>query len=228
MIRSPSASKAASTPKSLARASAACNARGSLLAAAAASFRVAPKRSKTISPSSIVLFSTPAALAWARVVFSTASSSPAMASSRSCVTSLVFFPAADPLVEPSASRLSFFGAGFFSANSCRNSLTLARRSSPRGREPPLGAKLLTSARPTRWNPSQSRTNVLSAASHVGMLPITTHSRLALVSATFRRRQSATKPTSPRLFARTKLTMMTSLSEPWKASTEETITPFLAS
>ena len=44
-------------------------------------------------------------------------------------------------------------------------------------------------------------------------PTTTQSRRARLSATFSRRQSATKPTSPRRLARTKLRMITSRSLP---------------
>mmetsp|Transcript_77027 Transcript_77027/g.225912 ORF Transcript_77027/g.225912 Transcript_77027/m.225912 type:complete len:322 (+) Transcript_77027:163-1128(+) len=56
------------------------------------------------------------------------------------------------------------------------------------------------------------------------LPMTMQPRLARVSITFRRRQSAKKPTLPSLLFRTAQKMMTSFSCPWKPSTDSTSSP----
>mmetsp|Transcript_104155 Transcript_104155/g.301317 ORF Transcript_104155/g.301317 Transcript_104155/m.301317 type:complete len:222 (+) Transcript_104155:350-1015(+) len=175
--------------------------------------------SQWLSASSMILFSTPASWACLITVFSTVSSSPFIASSNACVSSRIFFPAADTFREAFSARVSFWSAGLFCSKSCCNCLTLYARCSGNAVSWPRW-KARMSARPTWWKLSQSRIKPLLALSHVGMWPTTTQSRLARDRATFKRRQSATKPTSPRWLARTKLKMITSLSLPWKASTVE--------
>mmetsp|Transcript_8222 Transcript_8222/g.22750 ORF Transcript_8222/g.22750 Transcript_8222/m.22750 type:complete len:234 (-) Transcript_8222:2788-3489(-) len=192
---------------------------GSRFVIASFSLREAAKTCSTVSASSNTLFSTLASLAWATRLLSTLSSSPLMASSKLCVISRVFFPAADTFRSAFSARPNLDGGGFFTENSSLRSVTLVAMSSGRGTRVPRKAR--TSARPTLWKPSQSRIKLLPALSHVGMCPTMTQSLLARVMATFILRQSATKPTSPRRFARTRLMMITSRSLPWKASTVAT-------
>mmetsp|Transcript_35792 Transcript_35792/g.89992 ORF Transcript_35792/g.89992 Transcript_35792/m.89992 type:complete len:263 (-) Transcript_35792:529-1317(-) len=117
-------------------------------------------------------------------------------------------------------------SGRFLTNSSRKAPSFASNSLPNGwMAPPLKAR--TSAVPAAWKPSHSRSKAHSDTSQVVMLATTTHKRLALVRATLSRRQSATNPTSPRRFALTRLTRITSFSQPWNASTDETWTKFLA-
>mmetsp|Transcript_54287 Transcript_54287/g.150617 ORF Transcript_54287/g.150617 Transcript_54287/m.150617 type:complete len:263 (-) Transcript_54287:609-1397(-) len=199
---------------------------GSLLFTAAASALVATKPSSLFSPSSMTLFSTPASLACVIIVFNTASSLPLMASSSSCVTSRCRLPAADTLRAAFSALASLPGVGLFWVKLSLSFFTSSAMSSGRVvSEPPRYAR--TSARPMRWKPIQSRMRLLSDLSHVGTLQSTTHKRFARVSATFSRRQSDVKPTSPLLLARTRLNMITSRSLPWNASTVETCVAILA-
>mmetsp|Transcript_162967 Transcript_162967/g.522596 ORF Transcript_162967/g.522596 Transcript_162967/m.522596 type:complete len:223 (+) Transcript_162967:1596-2264(+) len=177
--------------------------------------------SSMLSPSSMMLFSTPTSFACWMMVLSTASSFPALiASSSAWVSSRTFLPAAETFRTAFSARASFCGSGFFFSNSARMVVSFAAMSAGKFVSEPA-RKARTSARPTWWKLIQSKIKVLFAAIHVGMWPMTTQSRLARVRATFKRRQSATNPTSPRWFARTRLKMMTSRSLPWKASTVDT-------
>mmetsp|Transcript_59695 Transcript_59695/g.194827 ORF Transcript_59695/g.194827 Transcript_59695/m.194827 type:complete len:285 (-) Transcript_59695:2246-3100(-) len=185
-------------------------------------------RSK-FSASSMVLFWMPISAACATAACNASSFWLPMASAKALITckaTCFALPAPEPSRAAVLTRGSVVASGFCFAKSSRKAMTLDKCSlGSTCRAPPRNNR--TSTAPAGWKPSHSLISEHSDTSQVVMLATTTQSRLALVRATFRRRQSATKPTSPRRLARTRLTMITSFSHPWKASTDETCTAPLA-
>mmetsp|Transcript_36004 Transcript_36004/g.64438 ORF Transcript_36004/g.64438 Transcript_36004/m.64438 type:complete len:267 (-) Transcript_36004:2375-3175(-) len=144
-----------------------------------------------------------------------------------CISFLILASStAMPGYSPRMGSAFFSSVDLVSANCFCVTLAMARASwfCSRGPRCPCSASQLHQSTVwlgnEAWKPTQSCHRALRH--RVGKLPTMMHSRFARVRATFRRRQSATNPTPPKLLDRTMDTMITSFSDPWKASTEATV------
>mmetsp|Transcript_13263 Transcript_13263/g.31026 ORF Transcript_13263/g.31026 Transcript_13263/m.31026 type:complete len:321 (-) Transcript_13263:1751-2713(-) len=119
----------------------------------------------------------------------------------------------------SSADISSWRSGMSSDSSARRCVSLGIPVIPSADNASIASWTVPSRHPPCLSVHSSQSFQCLSQINVEALPMTTSPALARVIITFRRRQSAKKPTRPSSLHRTALNMMSSFSRPWKLSTE---------